>query len=63
VAGAQALDLKVPDATGFCGWPMSEKTMGMEAQKSATLWSDETHSGGEATPIPWQQAYLRAVCE
>jgi hypothetical protein len=55
--------LKSPDATGFCGWPMSEKTMGMEAQKSATLWSDETHSGGEATPIPWQQAYLRAVCE
>jgi hypothetical protein len=40
---------------------MSEKTMGMEAQKYSKMWSDEQHSFGEAAPIPWQQAYLLAV--
>jgi hypothetical protein len=40
-----------------------EKIRGMEARKSATLWSDEQHRGGEASTIPWLQTYLRAVCK
>ena len=49
------------DATGFCGWPKEEKIVGMDASESATLWSDEQHRGGDAAPIPWEQAYLRTV--
>jgi len=55
--------LNLPDATGFCGWPRDEKIVGMDAPQSATLWSDEQHRGGEAAPIPWEQAYLRGVRE
>jgi hypothetical protein len=30
-----------------------EKLSGMEARKSATLWSDEQHRSGKTCSIPW----------
>ena len=52
--------LVLPD---FVVSQITKKIAGMEAQKSSTLWSDEQPSFGEAAPIPWEQAYLRAVRE
>ena len=54
-------DLKI--LTDFVVGEIVKKRSGMEARKSATLWSDEQHRGKEAFPIPWDEAYLRAVYE
>jgi len=40
-----------------------KKRAGMDARKSATLWSDEQHRGREIATIPWPQTYLRALCQ
>jgi hypothetical protein len=49
--------------TDFVVGEIVKKRSGMEVRKSATLWSDEQHRGKEASPIPWDEAYLRAVYE
>src|SRR5207244_9557016 len=41
--------------TDFVVGELVERIRGMEARKCATLWSDEQHSGEEASPIPWRQ--------
>jgi hypothetical protein len=49
--------------TDFVVGNLVETLSGMEAQQSATLWSDEQHRGRAVSPIPWDQTYLRAVYE
>jgi hypothetical protein len=49
--------------TDFVVGEIVKKRNGREARESATLWSDEQHRGKEASPIPWDETYLRAVCE
>jgi hypothetical protein len=49
--------------TDFVVDKLGENLSGMEARKSATLWSDEQHRSRASFAIPWESPYLRAVCE
>jgi hypothetical protein len=59
----KAVGRKLLVLTDFVVDKLGENLSGMEARKSATLWSDEQHRSRASFAIPWESPYLRAVCE